>query len=70
MTIKQLRDLISTLPDDAKVVTSSFDHGYREVRFKFGTALRDKAGNWTEDYGEEDTPEAEFGKRVPVLLVI
>lgn len=69
MRIKQLKELIANMPDDAYIVTPGEDHSYREASVEAGTALKAKDGSWSEDYGEESTPEAEYGKRLPVLIV-
>lgn len=69
MNVAQLRELLKELPDNARVVTGAPDHSYREARCEAGTALYDRRSGWSEDYGEEQTPEAEFGKRLPVLIV-
>ena len=69
MKVKDLKALIENAPDDAVVVVSGHDHGYRECSCMMTTALKEDRYSWTEDFGEEKTPEAEYGKRLPVLLV-
>ena len=68
MNIKRLKQLIANAPDDALVLVPTCDHSYRVADIVLGTALRDKH-EWTEDFGEESTPEAEYGKRHPALIV-
>lgn len=68
--VRDLRKAIEGLPDDAIVVTPAFDHSYSEASVSAGTALYDKKTCvFSEDHGEEMTPEAEYGKRIPVLIV-
>lgn len=69
MTVGQLRKLIEGMPDGAKVLAPTRDHSYAEPRASRGTALYDRKAGWTEDHGEESTPEAEYGKRLDVLIV-
>jgi len=70
LTVKKLRDLLEGLPDDAPVIQSASDHSYRRVTFTPHTALYDAATDaWTEDYGEDETPEEEYGKRIEVVIV-
>lgn len=69
MKVKDLKTLLENAPDDATVVVSGHDHGYRECSCTMTTALKENWYSWTEDFGEEKTPEAEYGKRLPVLLV-
>jgi len=69
MKIKQLKKLIDGLSDDTEILTSGRDHSYREPHIEVISALEERGGTWTEDYGEEVTPEAEYGKRKIVLFV-
>lgn len=69
MTIGKLRQLIAGLPDDAAVLVTAPDHSYRVPRVVAGTALYAPRMGWTEDYGEADTPEKEYGKRTKALLI-
>lgn len=69
MKVKDLKALIENAPDDAIVVMSGHDHEYRECSCMMTTALKEGKYSWTEDFGEEKTPEAQYGKRLPVLLV-
>lgn len=71
-TVKQLKELIANLPDDAQVLVPGEDHSYRATRVEATTALREgsgRYGGWTEDHGEELTPEADYGKRMQVVVV-
>lgn len=67
-TVKQLRELMASLPDDALVLTDAPDHEHFHCTAEAGTALH-KGGVFTEDHGEADTPEKEFGKRIKALLI-
>ncbi len=69
MKVRDLKKLLETAPDDAVVVVSSHDHSYREARCDLTTGLKDGHNRWTEDYGEEDTPQSEYGRGLPILLV-
>jgi len=60
---------VSKMPDNALIVVPSSDHSYREAHIEESTALFDGKG-FTEDYGEDVTPEAEYGKRIPVIVVM
>ena len=71
-TVKQLKELIANLPDDAQVLVPGEDHSYRAASVEATTALREGRGRhsgWTEDHGEELTPEADYGKRMQVVVV-
>jgi len=68
MLIKELRALIADAPDDAVILVPTSDHGLRVARLVLETALREKGG-WTEDFGEEMTPQKQYGKRLPALVV-
>lgn len=68
--VKDLRRIIEGLPDDTVLVVPASDHSFHEVGVCPGTALFDrKSLMWTQDCGEELTPEAEYGKRVNVLII-
>jgi hypothetical protein len=67
-TVKDLRKLIAKAPDNAAVVIASDDHGYSFARPELTTAMHD-GSEMSEDFGEDMTPEGEYGKRIPVLLI-
>lgn len=69
MKVGDLRKLIEGVPDDACVVVPAPDHSYREAHCQLTTGLRAGRSEWTEDHGELVTPEAEYGKRLPILLI-
>ena len=69
MKIKQLRELLAKLPDEAEVVVPSQDHEYRRAHAINKTTALFRGSTTTEDYGEETTPEKEYGKRQIVLVV-
>ena len=69
LTVKILRDIISELPDDTLVLTPGGDHSYCPAHALPATALKSSRNQWTEDHGEEITPEKEYGKRVKVLVI-
>lgn len=68
-TVGDLRKLIDGKPDDMPLVRPAEDHEYRQAYAQVTTALKGRGGAYTEDHGEEVTPEAQWGKRVPVLLI-
>lgn len=67
--VAKLRELIDEIDDGALLVVPSFDHSYRSPLIYNGTALLEENGNLTEDFGEEMTPESEYGKRIKVLII-
>ena len=69
MKVRDLKKLLENAPDDAPVMVPAYDHSYREAHCQMTTGLMEGCNQWTEDYGEETTPEAEYGKRLPILLV-
>lgn len=71
LTAGMLRTMLAELPDDAPVVTSAPDHALRFATAAVTTGLYHKpSASWSEDYGEELSPEGEeFGKRFKVLRV-
>ena len=69
MNVKQLKALLKKVPDDVLVLVPGEDHSYRKADANVTTALLEEGGTWTEDYGEDTTPEAEYGKRKKVLVV-
>lgn len=69
MTVQQLRDRLATMPDDAAVLVPAYDHSYRRADAQKTTALyNERDDTWTEDYGEESTSEAEYGKRLVAVV--
>lgn len=70
ITKRELLKILSKVPDDAVVVVPSEDHSYRLAEVSRDTALYDrKSRTFSEDFGEDVTPEADYGTRVPVLVV-
>jgi hypothetical protein len=70
MNVGQLKKLLLSLPDDLKLVMPGYDHSYREADASVGTAMLTPDRVYTEDHGDEYTPEGEdFGKRVKVLII-
>jgi len=68
-TVGELKALLSDVPDDVPILVNGSDHSYREVSARVGSALLERARHWTEDHGEDVTPEAECGRRFMVLIV-
>ena len=69
MNVKELKAIIENLPDEILVLTLGSDHSYRKVSAESTTALQEGRNAWTEDYGEEITPEKEYGKRLQVVVI-
>lgn len=69
MNAGQLKELLKDIPDNARILIPSSDHSYLEVDVEYATALYDsKTRQWTEDHGEDTTPEADYGKRLWSLI--
>lgn len=68
-TAGQLKKLLKDVPDDIPVIGHESDHTYFPATVELTTALDEGHGSWGQDFGQEHTPEPEFGKRVPVLLI-
>lgn len=68
LTKAELLRKIESAPDGALIVVPADDHSYREAHVEESTALFDGHG-FSEDYGEDLTPEKEHGKRIPVIVI-
>ena len=68
ITKSRLLDILRDAPDGAVLVVPGHDHSYQEAGVEVTTGLRGRHG-WSEGHGEDLTPEAEYGKRLPVILV-
>lgn len=69
MNIGQLKKWLENVPDDTILVVPVGDHGYKEVDAGLTTGLRNHENEWTEDFGEDITPEKEYGKRLMIVVV-
>jgi hypothetical protein len=69
ITAKRLREWLANVPDDALLVQPASDHSYRPVSVAKATALFHKDGSISEDFGEDSTPEAEYGQRRNILVI-
>jgi hypothetical protein len=70
LNVGKLKKLIEGLADDVLVVGPAPDHEYRQVDGEATTALIDEESRcMTEDHGEDVTPEADYGKRITVLVI-
>ena len=73
MTVKQLKDQLIGIPDDAVVLRPGHDHGYRMamvdsvnvMRYPGPVACRGTV--YAEDYGDEHNDPG--GKRIPALVI-
>ena len=68
MTIGELKEVISDLPDSTPVLVSNGHCSYQNAYGIITKALYSKQTGWTEDCGEENTPERLWGKRTKVLI--
>lgn len=70
MNVGQLRKVIADLSDDTIILRSGQDHSQFTPRISAGTTLFDsESRTYTEDFGEQYSPEAEYGKRITALIV-
>jgi len=69
MTVRELLERLNSLNPDARVLLPAADHSYRDAAVQVGTALYSRRLGWTEDFGEEDTPESEYGRRLDVVII-
>lgn len=69
MKVKQLKELLVSVPDEAEVVVPAQDHEYRRAHAINKTTALFQGSTINEDHGEDSTPESEFGKRQIVLVV-
>ena len=69
MTVSQLKVLLSNLPGEAKVLLQVSDHRLILADVKSGTAFDDGKGVYTQDFGENLTPEVHYGQRIKALVI-
>lgn len=70
MTVSQLLKILDRCDPETRVVTTFADHEYCLAKAVPGMALYDDASDvYTQDYGEQSTPESLYGKRIKVLIV-
>lgn len=69
MTKAQFLKVIAEAPDNALVIVPSSDHSYRQAQPEVTTVLMDGEGHFTEDFDEDLTPESEYGKRIPCIVI-
>lgn len=74
MTVKDLKLMLQQVPDTAIVVVFAPDHEFREACAEMTTGLlsnerRGRCAIFTEDFGEDKTPESVWGKRTTVILI-
>jgi hypothetical protein len=68
MTVGELKELIANLPDNTSVIIPTYDHAYRSCNADVSTALFED-GEWCQDFGEEYTPDSEYGQRLQVVIM-
>lgn len=70
MTLREFRELTADLPEDYQILRPNREHGYDEVDLVITTALHDsQTGVWTEDFGDDYTPESTYGRRKEILEI-
>lgn len=69
MTVRELLAKLDGVHPSTRVLLPAGDHSYRDAEVVVGTALYAGRGRWSEDFGEGYTPEGEFGKRLPVVVI-
>lgn len=72
MKVKDVIKELSQADPEAYVVIHAPDHSYASVNFNGSrkeTGLFSRSTGWTEDYGEDITPEADYGKRLPIVVI-
>jgi hypothetical protein len=70
LTVKKLKNIIANLPDNTDVLIPGSDHNYLSTHVRVTTALYAKnKKEIIEDYGEELTPEKQYGNRKIVLVI-
>lgn len=69
-TAGDLKKLLADVPDGTPLIGHENDHTYFPAQIVFATALLEEGGrSWCQDYGQDLTPEPDFGKRMKVLIV-
>ncbi len=68
MTLGQFLKRYANHDPNTVLVTPGSDHSYDEACVSVTTALNDGHA-WTEDYGEDQTPESEYGRRRNVIVI-
>ena len=66
---KDLIALLQKAPPNSIVVCSGPDHSYRPLKAEITTAMHEGDGRYSEDFGQEITPDPEHGNRVDVILI-
>lgn len=70
MNVGELKKKLEKVPDNVILVVPGNDHSYRECEVILTTGLYNNMyGEWIEDFGEEYTPEYEYGTRYQILLI-
>ena len=68
MNVGKLKKLLENVPDNTVVLIPGIDHDYYEASGEFTTALKNNR-TWNEDWGDNNTPEIEYGKRLPAFVI-
>lgn len=68
LTVGKLKKMLATYHNDVPIVMPGLDHSYEYVTVSESSALFSGA-EITEDYGEDSTPEAKYGKRLKVIVI-
>lgn len=68
MTVGNLKALLKDIPDPVPILIVAPDHSLCWADVVVGTALG-RRGEFTQDHGEDCTPESEYGPRFQALII-
>lgn len=70
MNVKELKDLLDKIenPERVLILCPGHDHTLYPVSPDIRSVLKESTHSYTIDYGEEITPEKEYGKRMSALV--
>lgn len=69
LTVSALIAILEKCDPSALILSPAPDHSYQHASASVATALYDEDAGWTEDHGEDATPESEYGKRCQVVII-
>lgn len=72
MQVQELIKKLQTADPRAYVVVPAEDHSYSNARVMISNnlyGLYRASSGWTEDHGEVVTPESDYGKRMPIVVI-
>lgn len=69
MTLGELKQILARIDDDnLEVVFHGLDHSFDPIHTAYNTTALKDGSYYHEDYGEDITPEKEYGRRVNVFV--